>query len=129
MPESCPRHRNSLHTIHGFETYYIALQVGDVIVDSPVMNQRERCAVGIIGEVQDVITYSHPHQLVAVVDVVVGLLGAGTLGTQAAGLILHGPVTDVQSDRCGSGGAHVAVGIGNEAAEWSHSEHLRQRPA
>ena len=80
------------------------------------MDQRERRAVGIVGEVQNVIAHSHPHQLIAVVDVVVGLLGAGTLGTQAASLILHRPVTDIQSDRCGSGGAHVAVGIGNEAA-------------
>ena len=106
----------ALHTVGGFEAYYIALQVGDVVVDSPVVDQRERCAVGIVGEVQNVAAHSHPHQLIAVVDVVVGLLGAGTLGTQAASLILHGPVTDIQSDRCGPGGAHVAVGIGNEAA-------------
>ncbi len=106
----------TLHTIGGFEAYYIALQVRDVIVDSPVMNQRERRAVGIVGEVQNVIAHSHPHKLIAVVDVVVGLLGAGTLGTQAASLILHRPVTDIQSDRCGPCRAHVAVGIGNEAA-------------
>ena len=104
------------HTIHGFKAYYVSLQVGDVVVDSPVVDQREGRAVGIIGEVQDVVAHSHPHQLIAVVDVVVGLLGAGTLGTQAASLILHGPVTDIQSDRCGPCRAHVAVGIGNEAA-------------
>lgn len=44
-----------------------------------------------VGEVQDVIAHSHPNKLIAVVDVVVGLFGAGTLGTQAAGLVLHGP--------------------------------------
>ena len=55
----------ALHTIGGFEAYYIALQVGDVVVDSPVVDQRER----------------------------------------------------------------RAVGIGNEASEWSHSKYLRQRPA
>ena len=55
----------ALHAVGGFEAYYIALQVGDVVVDSPVVDQRERCAAG----------------------------------------------------------------VSNEAAEWSHSEHLRQRPA
>ena len=55
----------ALHAVGGFEAYYIALQVGDIVVDSPVVDQRER----------------------------------------------------------------RAIGIGNEASEWSHSEHLRQRPA
>ena len=104
------------HTIHGFKAYYVSLQVGDVVVDGPVVDQRERRAVGIIGEVQDVIAHSHPHKLIAVVDVVVGLLGAGTLGTQAAGLVLHGPVTNIQLDRCAAGTAHIAIGVGDEAA-------------
>ena len=30
--------------------------------------------------------------------------------------VLHGPVTNIQRDRCAAGTAHVAVGIGNEAA-------------
>lgn len=30
--------------------------------------------------------------------------------------VLHGPVTNIQLDRCAAGTAHVAVGIGNEAA-------------
>ena len=104
------------HTIHGFKAYYVSLQVGDVVVDSPVVDQRERRAVGIIGEVQNVIAHSHPNKLIAVVDVVVGLLGTGTLGTQAAGLVLHGPVTNIQLDRCAAGTAHIAIGVGDEAA-------------
>ena len=55
----------ALHTIGGFEAYYIALQVGDVVINSTVVDQRER----------------------------------------------------------------RAVGVSNEASEWSHSEYLRQRPA
>ena len=55
----------SAAAIGTFQLHYIALKIGDVVVDSPVVDQRER----------------------------------------------------------------RAVGIGNEAAEWSHSEHLRQRPA
>ena len=107
------RHRGA---VAGFDAYYIALKIGEVIIDLPSSDQRQRRSVGIIGEFQDVIATGHPNQLIAVVDVVVGLLGAGTLGTQAASLILHGPVTDIQSDRCGPCRAHVAVGIGNEAA-------------
>lgn len=31
-------------------------------------------------------------------------------------LFLHGPVTNIQLDRCAAGTAHVAIGVGDEAA-------------
>ena len=107
------RHRGA---VAGFDAYYIALKIGEVIIDLPSSDQRQRRSVGIIGEVQDVIATGHPNQLIAAVNVVVGLLGTGTLGTQAASLVLHGPVTNIQLDRCAAGTAHIAIGIGDEAA-------------
>ena len=45
-----------------------------------------------------------------------GLFLADPLGTDAAGVVLHLPVQDIQLNGGNPGAAHVAVGIGNEAA-------------
>lgn len=100
----------------GFHRHYVALQVGDVIVDGAIAGHGQRRAVGIVAEIQNVVSNGHPHQLVISVDVAVGLVIAGALGTDAAGVVLHLPVPRIQL-HCGDPGtAHVAVGIGDEAA-------------
>ena len=100
----------------GFHRHYVTLQVGDVIVDGAIAGHGQRCAVGIVAEIQNVVSNGHPHQLVTSVDVAVGLVIAGALGTDAAGVVLHLPVPRIQL-HCGDPGtAHVAVGIGDEAA-------------
>ena len=48
--------------------------------------------------------------------VAIGHLIADPLGTDAAGVVLHHPVQDIQLDGSNTCAAHVAVGIGNEAA-------------
>lgn len=45
---------------------------------------------------QGVAAHSHPHQLVPIVDVAVGLLVADPLGADAAGVVLHFPVPHIQ---------------------------------
>ena len=80
------------------------------------MGHSERRSVCIIAEVQRVIAHGHPHQLIASVDVAVGLFVADPLGTDAAGVVLHLPVPHIQLHSGNSGAAHVAIGVGDEAA-------------
>lgn len=42
-----------------------------------------------------------------------GLFPANPLGTDAAGVVLHLPVQDIQLDGCNTGAAHIAIGIGD----------------
>lgn len=42
-----------------------------------------------------------------------GLFPADPLGTDAAGVVLHLPVQDIQLDGCNTGAAHIAIGIGD----------------
>ena len=100
----------------GFHRHYVALQVGDVIVDGAIVSHGQRRAVGIVAEIQNVVPNGHPHQLVTGIDVAVGLVVAYPSGAQAAGVVLHLPVPRIQLHRGDPGAAHVAVGVGDEAA-------------
>ena len=100
----------------GFHRHYVALQVGDVIVDGAIVSHGQRRAVGIIAEIQNVVPNGHPHQLVAGIDVAVGLVVAYPSGAQIAGVVLHLPVPRIQLHRGDPGAAHVAMRIGDEAA-------------
>ena len=103
----CTRHGNdvtpgvvgilrSTAAISTFQTHHIPLKVRDVVVDRAIVGHGQRRAVDVIAEVQNIIAHGHPHQLVASVDVAVGLVIAGALGTDAAGVVLHLPVQNVQ---------------------------------
>ena len=48
--------------------------------------------------------------------VAIGRLIADLLGTDAAGVVLHLPVQDIQLDGSNTGAAHVAIGIDTAAA-------------
>ena len=106
----------SAAAISTFQTHHISLKVRDVVVDRAIAGHGQRRAVGIVAEIQNVVPNGHPHQLVAGIDVAVGLVVAYPSGAQAAGVVLHLPVPRIQL-HCGDPGtAHVAVGIGDEAA-------------
>ena len=123
----CTRHGNdvapgivsilgSAAAIGTFQLHYIALQVGDVIVDGAIVGHGQRRAVGIVAEIQNVVPNGHPHQLVTGIDVAVGLVVAYPPGAQAAGVVLHLPVPRIQLHRGDQGAAHVTMRIGDEAA-------------
>ena len=95
---------------------YIALQVGDVVVDGPVVGHGQRSSAGIIAEIQNIVAHRHPHQIITGVDVSVGLFVADPLGALAAGIVFHGPVQDIQFDRGNPSTGHFSRGVGNEAA-------------
>ena len=69
---------------HGFagsiyQGYYVALQVGDIVVNRAIVLQRVRSAVGIIEEVQGIAAIGFPQQLITGIVISmsnsVGLLG------------------------------------------------------
>ena len=82
----------SAAAISTFQTHHIPLKVRDVVVDRAIVGHGQRRAVGIVAEIQNVVPNGHPHQLVTSVDVSVGFVIAGALGTDAAGVVLHLPV-------------------------------------
>ena len=103
----------STAAISTFQANHVTLEVGGVVVDSAIVGHGQRHTVYVIVEVQRIIAYGHPHQLIASVDVVVGFFFADPLGTDAAGVVLHLPVQDIQLDGCNTGAAHIAIGIGD----------------
>ena len=103
----------STAAISTFQANHVTLEVGGVVVDSAIVGHGQRHTVYVIVEVQNIIAHGHPHQLIASVDVVVGFFFADPLGTDAAGVVLHLPVQDIQLDGCNTGAAHIAIGIGD----------------
>ena len=65
----------------------IALDVGDVVVYRAVMIQRQGRSRSVVGEVQHIAAYRHLTELVAVIDIAVGLGAVGTLGSQTVGIV------------------------------------------
>ena len=106
-------------TVCTLQASHITLQVGDVVVDSTIVGHGQRSAVGIIAEIQDVVAYRHPHQIITGLDVSVGLFVADPFGALAGSVIFHGPVQNIQLDRGNPGGSHVSGRVGNEAAIFS----------
>ena len=71
---------------------HVALQIGDVVVQSAVQADGNGSTGGIVGEVHGVGGAAlHLHQQTAAVDILVGSAGTGTLGTHTAGIIGKGP--------------------------------------
>ena len=120
----CTRHGNdvtpgvvgilrSTAAISTFQANHVTREVGDVVVDRAVVGHGQGRAVDVVAEVQNIIAHGHPHQLIASVDVAVGLFLADPLGTDAAGVVLHFPVQDIQLNGGNPGAAHIAIGIGD----------------
>lgn len=105
---------NVLAGVHN--PHHVPLQVGDVVVRRAVVLHGIGQAAGIVEEVNGIGSPGHAHQLTAGVVVAVGIVFADPLGTDAAGVVRHLPVQDIQLDGSNTCAAHVTVGIGNEAA-------------
>lgn len=65
------------------QTNDVALQVQNVVVICSVVLQRERPSVGIVEEVQVIVTVEFPHQLAIVVNINGGFAAYGLCGAQA----------------------------------------------
>ena len=66
---------------------HVTLEVGYIIVSCAVVGDGHGDAVGFVGEVQRICTYSHLRQAAAVVDIVICGAAVGTRCSQAVGIV------------------------------------------
>lgn len=83
------------HAVAVDQANHITLEVQNVVVIRTVVLQSERPSVGIVEEVQVIITVEFPHQLAIVVDIHGGFAAHSLCSTQAIFRVVEGNINTI----------------------------------